>query len=917
MIVLLLGITSLSSSAENAIITDAEIEDNDSADNANIISVNNKYVGALSDNSDEDWYMFTLEKNGYITVNFSHSKELYKVSSYWAVQIMDKDLIQVEDSYKRWIVYGEEDLVTSNIGLSAGTYYIKISIHQYYHTLNPYQLDVDYTPSERFEIEKNDNFTNAKKIELNKDYQGVLSTKKDVDYYHITIPYDGKMVINYMCDHQIDPQLELIEDGKNTVIMSSTGVRSQENNYYSACSVLAGEYYIRLNCCNYHLESHMYDVYTINVSLEKIENNEYEVNDSILTATEIQHYKKYYGAINEPHDVDFYRLLINHDSEWIFNAQTIANTEVYLCDEDGNEIKTIIGGRANYYGTSIDKNVSLGNLARGTYYIKFSYYRSSTLRSNNYSFIVSDTHEHIYSTWQTTVEPTCITTGEKISYCEICNKQSVEQIPVIEDHLWMAWEHGIGFDCTKGGVISRICKVCEYKEVRSMGISSHDYNDWEIITNPTCEKDGQEQRKCSVCGHTMYRAIEKLGHDYKTVTVIKNATCVDPGLELQRCLICNSENEQQVGALGHDYSSWVVEREPTCIGSGVELQTCSMCKYENRKPIPPLDHLYGEWKVLVEATCTQEGTRTQTCIRCDAIQSEIITKVEHEYCDFYTVDPSTCVKYGLQEKKCNNCGFAVTQVLQEYGDHKYEWQYQKAKTLFVPDKEINQCVYCNNIDSTKNNWQQVWYQVLCTVVIAGATVAMVMLVKKKNDNSYNIGNDRTIDIENNLEIDNELYKECLDRIFNIHKINILTERDRVNAFLRDYQVDEKAIRRILLIYESGAADIIHKSKEMSDIVFRKAVLKYCDYSDVSVTIACDVISLFFDVLGKTINSLVINEMIASNTKHKEKDQKRILKAQNNIAYKNYNRKLTIIQISAVVGALVLIVALVWMAIITR
>lgn len=120
------------------------------------ISVNTSYSGQLNEWNDVRQYQFTLSSAGVVSITFSH-KNLLDTGRYWVARIFNEDtncVVQLDSG-------GTDTSKTSaEVGLPAGTYYLKIESDSYYHNHNyndynhndaTYTFKLNYTASGTWE----------------------------------------------------------------------------------------------------------------------------------------------------------------------------------------------------------------------------------------------------------------------------------------------------------------------------------------------------------------------------------------------------------------------------------------------------------------------------------------------------------------------------------------------------------------------------------------------------------------------------------------------------------------------------------------------------------------------------------------------------------------------------------------------
>lgn len=155
-----------------------ETELNDNVADAEAISTNKTYYGSATGvyRIDTDYYKFTLPKDGKINISLIHDY----LDSYieWDVELLNSNYNTV-DEYS--ISADEGTLNTSNLGLAAGTYYIKIDSEE-----AEYNFRVNYTASSYWEKELNNNYKTATPISMNTSYNGNVSNYNPIDFYKFT-----------------------------------------------------------------------------------------------------------------------------------------------------------------------------------------------------------------------------------------------------------------------------------------------------------------------------------------------------------------------------------------------------------------------------------------------------------------------------------------------------------------------------------------------------------------------------------------------------------------------------------------------------------------------------------------------------------------------------------------------------------
>ena len=186
----------------------------------------------------------------------------------------------------------------------------------------------------------------------------------------------------------------------------------------------------------------------------------------------------------------------------------------------------------------------------------------------------------------------------------------------------------------------------------------HKWNEGIVTTEPSCTKEGIKTFECFICNKTKIQAINALGHDYSSDwTIDKKATCTESGSKSHHCTRCDSKTDVTViPKLSHDFDNGVITTSPTCTKSGVKTYTCKDCKTTKIEVVKALGHDYSnEWTIDKKATCTESGSKSHHCTRCDSTVDEtVIPKLSHDWILTSTVNP-TRDHEGKKVYTCNLC----------------------------------------------------------------------------------------------------------------------------------------------------------------------------------------------------------------------------------------------------------------------
>ncbi len=174
----------------------SEAENNNTVANATVVNLNEDATGVISERGDVDFYKFTVTKPGYVSIDFTHDYDDSFYSSVgWDISLSDAN----NQSFCSMFVNMKTQGINSSLtyGVGAGTYYIKVSGDA---TIGAnYTVKLNYTESDAWEVESNDDGSTANQISVNKTYNGCIYAYRDVDYYKFTVSKPGFVTLDF--DH--------------------------------------------------------------------------------------------------------------------------------------------------------------------------------------------------------------------------------------------------------------------------------------------------------------------------------------------------------------------------------------------------------------------------------------------------------------------------------------------------------------------------------------------------------------------------------------------------------------------------------------------------------------------------------------------------------------------------------------------
>lgn len=386
---------------------------NTTADTASVISINSTYTDYLKDYYDVSWYKFQLSNPGYISFKFTH-EYVDSTGNYWEAYLYDRDKSCLKDySYR-----GTETSISGgNIGVPAGTYYIKINRGGNGYSGVKYSIKVDYVSSAIWEKEFNDSYSspNVMTLNTNKTYYGSIMNYYDVDWYKFEISNPGYISLKFGHDYVestgdyweiylYNPEISCLNNysyrGTNT---SVTGEK---------IGVSAGTYYIKVQKGGNGYSEVKYNIkinYTSSSVWEK------EFNDTYDSANTINVDKTYHGSIMNYYDADWYKFKVSKTNyvSLKFTHKYVESDRYYWCVDLYNSGFSKLKSY-DFQGTDTSQTMPKVRLSAGTYYLKVA--KGGNGYSNvDYTIKVNQTHTHVYKEIITKATPT--TNGKIVKKC--------------------------------------------------------------------------------------------------------------------------------------------------------------------------------------------------------------------------------------------------------------------------------------------------------------------------------------------------------------------------------------------------------------------------------------------------------------------------------------------------------------------
>ena len=375
--------------------------DNSTMDNATKVYLNKTYVDTIENFSDENWYKFSLDDDGIVSLDFARDViSNTNTSVYWNIKLYsyDNSLQEVAS----WRLNSDEELTTVNgVGLAKGDYYIKVSTVtlglSVEEVSRDYQLTVNYSQAFNHEKELNDTTSNANPIELSTEYTGSLSTKEDVDYYSFTLDQDSDVTLNFnreVIGEQYGIYWNATIYDSDEQLSSVWELNGREENTSNTTNLKAGKYYLKVSAglLNYSDEDYKFTITTTKQDTNDDTNKETEPNDTTITANAIDLDTPYTGSIGTIADLDYYSFNIDDTSDVTVTLKhsVLDSTSNYWKVSIYNSALSIVSEPVQTMEVSGDTEsatLTAKGLSSGKYYVRVS--SSDEHSTNDYTISVS------------------------------------------------------------------------------------------------------------------------------------------------------------------------------------------------------------------------------------------------------------------------------------------------------------------------------------------------------------------------------------------------------------------------------------------------------------------------------------------------------------------------------------------------
>lgn len=355
--------------------TPYESEWNDTIKTADELPLNTAAGGCLHNRSDIDYFKFELEEDSKVNLVFSLNDIISETSSsdYWNITLYNGE--DSGNAIQSFAAYGNKlNYYPNAVGLSAGTYYVKIAAGDYYSSNIGYTLTAKVTPGADFESEGNDTLKTADELPFDTEFSGGIQNSSDVDYYKFTLEDHKAVELNFAISEPVteatsrDYWIIDLCTGEGNIMRTFTIDGTKTNYSLTTQGLDAGTFYLRVKPDDYYYSGR---IYTLTANLLNGTDWEGEFNDSMSTADEMTANTPINGRIHAGKGKDYYKLTLEKggklDVRFVIEPNSSNDNEywqVTLMDENGSSLAT-------KSITGVNATTTLGEYeaAAGTYYV--------------------------------------------------------------------------------------------------------------------------------------------------------------------------------------------------------------------------------------------------------------------------------------------------------------------------------------------------------------------------------------------------------------------------------------------------------------------------------------------------------------------------------------------------------------------
>jgi hypothetical protein len=214
------------------------------------VSAGKVAYGTISDKDDVDFYKVKVKKNGYITLNFTH-KNVLDSNICWRVELVNSKTSVICSIDSKGT---KKSAVTPKIGVTAGTYFIKVYAGDSVNTAD-YGVKLNFKAASNWEKEfnnaksqTNNSMATANSISTGKAITGTLATEDDVDYYTFKVnkKRNVKITLEHVYKATRAAYYQITVYDKNLNQVTSFKSRGINESVYNKLYLKKGTYFVKV-----------------------------------------------------------------------------------------------------------------------------------------------------------------------------------------------------------------------------------------------------------------------------------------------------------------------------------------------------------------------------------------------------------------------------------------------------------------------------------------------------------------------------------------------------------------------------------------------------------------------------------------------------------------------------------------------
>lgn len=364
--------------------TEWESENNGTLASSDTITPNTPINGNSYALEEVDYYKLVLTEDAALDVTFTVAELISSTSTYWTVTLYAGE--GAEETIHSLNITGSAITHQMNtVGLSAGTYYLKVQADDYYFSSCNYTLTAKTTTGLSIESEDNDTIANADAIPLSTAFTANIQNSSDMDYFAVTLADDAAL----SCKFSIADPISTSTSNKywtvsvidvNSTILESYYIFGNTTSFtLPTIGLDAGTYYVQVKPYSDYYWSNV--AYTLTLTADAETEWEGESNNTMADADTLTLGTGMNGLLHLSDDVDYFKFTLTEQSGVSFSldpavivSDSTSKTywNVTICGEDGNAVASF-----DITGNTIKNNFTTLGLDAGIYYVRVqedSYY---------------------------------------------------------------------------------------------------------------------------------------------------------------------------------------------------------------------------------------------------------------------------------------------------------------------------------------------------------------------------------------------------------------------------------------------------------------------------------------------------------------------------------------------------------------